>query len=1723
MGKKVIGAVLVIVGIVIMVYTSDTTVFQIGLMMFTAGLSIMAAAMLGPVPNANRRKIKWNQRTNVEPRKLIYGNTMVAGPLVYAETMAGEEKDEDGVLIEDFLHRIIVLAGHPIESIEEVWLADQSTDLHSLGTLSFGAGSSENWEIGNKSSLILGVTQNEDNAPDSKEAIAVRKAAGRAWASGTGSSESTNNNIISDAFAANSTRKLNDCPYLYVRLQLVEDGWKSTPSIRAEVKGKRIRDASSMRDLRDGGLTDDQILDHDDSVPYYDNNAANCLLDYLMDEKLGLGVPLGEIDLTSFGDAADLCGETVHSIDVTETIVEEGSDAYASMDVSGLADYNFELAKIRHNEINVSKFGTINLTLADGVVLTANSGYAYAYSSNVWKLKVSSGDQGDFFTGSHINVKTGSIFIRTLADYVNTTGDIIATYGTGSAQESIRYPCDGMVYLDSSPVQIVEELLTACVGRLTYTQGQYKLYPGTWETPHTQPLTEEDLAGPISIVTAMPRSDRFNAVKGVYADRNNQWELTDFPEVNNPYYKDADTGSDDYVDSNRNGYIYRDLELPFTTYVDPAIRIAKLLLDRGRQSLMLDVVCKPTALRYSPGDNIYVDLPSLGAGNATIPGFSEATFGTVNTSGGIIQSIEVLDGGSGYIYPPKLSITIGSGASVLPLINGGSIEDLLVVEGGTGYSGLSVAKIENVALFSLNLDVSGTITSVTVTDGGSGYLEPPELTTTIGTGADLLAIISEGAVVGVNVVAGGVGYTDNSKVSTVSHRSFWNNKIFKIERWAGNDDGNIEMTLREDNAAIYADGSEVFATDPGPDRSTITAPQDATPSKLRLESGINVSRVVGGKYTGGIRATWDHAEDLRNVAYYEVEIGTGIKWKKKLVSIDVEAAKLDLEDFRSPTTPATATYKWKPKRTWYSSEPGFEHLDREVFPAKIYIEITDPGSGYTLNPKYSGADAKAYYVTIDDTASGESCRVRFLINDAGGLYAARVIYRTGDFVNENAVLIPSSVMGTPEANYYKAKVNFEIEEGITVYPDYESLSTRLGPYCSYVFNDSTLESHVGGYENFYSTRGVADTETAFDPGFDNLTKCVYSPEGSVLTSEYYYSNIDFHSTTREFCVESILSIQAATDGTHTLWSIGNISNGVVRADISFISGVATNITIKPYGALASNSSVVFALTGEISLSSPFHLVYNERGSEALGGSLRSLFINGTMVKQSTETVTHDISLAPDRYTIGGIDTSDASQDTDVQFAVFNVYDKNIASALVFSAYEELDNTTYPNTDYTDIEAFTITDVEQSEFNGYKTLEDHKATMLTDTLGSFEIDKIRRVSSFIPGSDGLPGAHTGTFGPYVKLLEGDVTYAIASVTRTTYIEEFAPAPPPPARNVLMLEEVIPFSSPFNIGDTINVSGVYDKNQEEDFSGLHVVSKVITTGLGTTGLIWYSNTSGNVVSDSSAILDRDNAYLLMDHPPEFLINKKVATSEEPLATFFDGIIDDKSYLVRLRSVGTNGRVSSWITKSITADSDYSGANPVYFEGVDGESSIDLLFDFSKDATDETGGTSSITYHTETNLSHIELVVATRGTDRQTTLGSHNGLSRWIAQIPVASNVVNIENGKVEYNLRLNGEPYDYYAWARLVTKAGESSNWFPDDEGLGINFDGVGPIRGDAASYTNLVGNDNSEVASTTIDSDSENNDTGVAEPIPTTGPPDNRFEIFRNPSYFSGDGQWTEIP
>ncbi|MEK9908708.1 MAG: hypothetical protein VW500_06505, partial [Aquiluna sp.] len=198
-----------------------------------------------------------NARDPAAPQDFVYGKVRKGGVVTFYEATG-----TDNV----FLHQVIVLAGHEVNSIGDIYINDQLATLDGEYVTTAGSGAEQtNWQ----------------------RKIRVRKHKG---------DQTSADSTLTSETSLGSSFIGNDMAYLYVRYEYDQTVFANgLPLVTAVVEGKKVYDPRT-------------------STTAYSANAALCIRDFLVSEY---GLDDSSIDDTDFQAAANICDENVTLVDTT--------------------------------------------------------------------------------------------------------------------------------------------------------------------------------------------------------------------------------------------------------------------------------------------------------------------------------------------------------------------------------------------------------------------------------------------------------------------------------------------------------------------------------------------------------------------------------------------------------------------------------------------------------------------------------------------------------------------------------------------------------------------------------------------------------------------------------------------------------------------------------------------------------------------------------------------------------------------------------------------------------------------------------------------------------------------------------------------------------------------------------------------------------------------------------------------------------------------------------------------------------------------------------------------------------------------------------------------------------------------------------------------------------------------------------------------------------------
>lgn len=223
-----------------------TTAVYIGVSLVTS----WALSALAPKPkfsDTTSRGLLVNEKDAISPFDFVYGETRKGGVVTYYETTGTNNL---------FLHQVIVLAGHEVSGINDIYLNDEVVTLDGSGFVT-----STPWNSKIRIKKHLGAA---DQAADA--------------------------DLLAESEQITSAFRGRGIAYLYVRYEFDQDVFANgLPLVTAVVRGKKVFDPRT-------------------SATAWSNNAALCVRDYIASSY---GLNDDQIDDIDFAAAANICDESI--------------------------------------------------------------------------------------------------------------------------------------------------------------------------------------------------------------------------------------------------------------------------------------------------------------------------------------------------------------------------------------------------------------------------------------------------------------------------------------------------------------------------------------------------------------------------------------------------------------------------------------------------------------------------------------------------------------------------------------------------------------------------------------------------------------------------------------------------------------------------------------------------------------------------------------------------------------------------------------------------------------------------------------------------------------------------------------------------------------------------------------------------------------------------------------------------------------------------------------------------------------------------------------------------------------------------------------------------------------------------------------------------------------------------------------------------------------------
>ena len=246
--------------------------------------------------------------------------------------------------------------------------------------------------------------------------------------------------------------------------------------------------------------------------------------------------------------------------------------------------------------------------------------------------------------------------LKAKSDEVNTTTnaggisaaanicDQLVTLGDGSTTQT-RYTANAFTNMQATGESVIQGILGAMAGKMTFTNGKFQTFAGASQTPEFT-ITDADALGPFDIITKKRGGDMYNQIKAIFPDSGQKFTATETPVFKSASMLLEDTPVGDRVGGAGSPNFAKEMEisLGFTTDTDTAQRLQKIQLLDQRQTTRVAVRVPIKYIQCQPNDWIYITNSRLG--------FSSKLFQIEDMS----LELDAADNGSGALATVSLSM-----------------------------------------------------------------------------------------------------------------------------------------------------------------------------------------------------------------------------------------------------------------------------------------------------------------------------------------------------------------------------------------------------------------------------------------------------------------------------------------------------------------------------------------------------------------------------------------------------------------------------------------------------------------------------------------------------------------------------------------------------------------------------------------------------------------------------------------------------------------------------------------------------------------------------------------------------------------------------------------------------------------------------------------------------------------------------------------------------------
>lgn len=348
-----------------------------------------------------------------------------------------------------------------------------------------------------------------------------------------------------------NTRRAQEKPYLAMRYEYNTEIFPNgVPNMTAFVRGRKVYDSRV-----------------EDTV--WTMNVPLFLNDYMSNSEWGLNAG-SRINATMLQASANIADEYVQ-------VADEAFSATASNSTTNIITLQGDILGLVRTDI-VHLSGTLPANMS-----AATDYYVIPYQfGQVPRIKLAA-SMDDALNGVALE----------LGSWAGGTLTITKKYEP-------RYHGGGVVDTEDDIRSNIGKLLSGMAGRAIWTGAQWRIQAGAYSAPVVS-LDESNEVSASITRTRLSRTDRFNAVKGIYRAPANYDVPTDYPAMQSETFAEQD-----------GMIIYRNIDLPMTQRTQTARRIVKIELLKSRQEIVTERTYNMKAYGAMTGDTVAISNERAG-------------------------------------------------------------------------------------------------------------------------------------------------------------------------------------------------------------------------------------------------------------------------------------------------------------------------------------------------------------------------------------------------------------------------------------------------------------------------------------------------------------------------------------------------------------------------------------------------------------------------------------------------------------------------------------------------------------------------------------------------------------------------------------------------------------------------------------------------------------------------------------------------------------------------------------------------------------------------------------------------------------------------------------------------------------------------------------------------------------------------------------------------------